>query len=442
MKKIIVGICGAGGFAENFIPLFKAHPLVAEVRIAELRPDRRAEIARRYSLTTVYSNHTELFASDVDAVCIFTERVKHVPYSIQALRSGKHVYSAVPAAGTLEELHDLVETVKQTGQVYMMGETSIYYPSCIYCRKQFQEGKFGKFVYGEGEYYHDMAEKYCSFYDIYQKAHGAQWRQYAGFPPMLYPTHSVAMVLSPTGARMEKVSCFGYDDTNNEDLCWGKGRNFWDNPFSSQSALFRTSDGGMARINEFRRVGIGPGNSVRLSLFGTKAVFEEQSGESDGVISMTTHAWEKEDIKPLLACAPASVGKTAANEEKSELSALAISQNTKEEEAVSEAQQKLKTSHRDGFYGVSLVHEIGRLPSTFKGLHNGHYGSHQFLVDDFVKACAWGKLPPNNVWDAARYNAPGIVAHQSSLREGELLSIPDFGSAPVDNLLDPYAVLL
>lgn len=57
-------------------------------------------------------------------------------------------------------------------------------------------------------------------------------------------------------------------------------------------------------------------------------------------------------------------------------------------------------------------------------------------MDDFVKACALGKTPPNNVWDAARFNAPGIVAHESCLKEGERLSVPDFGFAPQDNLLD------
>lgn len=39
-------------------------------------------------------------------------------------------------------------------------------------------------------------------------------------------------------------------------------------------------------------------------------------------------------------------------------------------------------------------------------------------------------MPPNNAWDAARYMIPGLIAHQSALKGGELLDIPDFGSAP------------
>ena len=54
-------------------------------------------------------------------------------------------------------------------------------------------------------------------------------------------------------------------------------------------------------------------------------------------------------------------------------------------------------------------------------------------VDDFVRACATGKLPPNNVWDAARYVIPGVVAHESAQRGGELLEVPDLGPAPQGN---------
>ena len=75
-------------------------------------------------------------------------------------------------------------------------------------------------------------------------------------------------------------------------------------------------------------------------------------------------------------------------------------------------------------------------------MENGHAGSHQFLVQDFVEALESGKLPPNHVWLAARYNAPGIVAHESAMRDGEVLEIPDYGMPPEDaRLIDELARL-
>ncbi|MBN1676134.1 MAG: hypothetical protein JXR37_34130 [Kiritimatiellae bacterium] len=91
---------------------------------------------------------------------------------------------------------------------------------------------------------------------------------------------------------------------------------------------------------------------------------------------------------------------------------------------------------------VSVAHHVARLPREFVGLNNGHCGSHQFLVDDFMRALDSGKLPPNHVWLAARFNAPGIVAHASATKGGALLDIPDFGRPPREaTYLDSRSVL-
>ncbi|MDA0841575.1 MAG: hypothetical protein O2857_27760, partial [Planctomycetota bacterium] len=80
---------------------------------------------------------------------------------------------------------------------------------------------------------------------------------------------------------------------------------------------------------------------------------------------------------------------------------------------------------------ASAVHPVERLPKEFIGLSNGHSGSHQFLVDDFVRACEEGRHPEmNHVWDAARYAIPGIIAHESAEKGGELLQVPDLGDRP------------
>jgi predicted dehydrogenase len=384
-----IGVCGAGAFSACFIPLFKAHPLVEAVSIAEVDPGRRGAQAARFGVEETCDSLDALCDSDVDAVALFTQRWLHGPQAVQALRAGKHVYSAVPTAATMEELRALVEAVEETGLMYMLGETSYYYPSNVYCRERFRKGDFGRFVYGEGEYYHDMSH---GFYEAYQGSNGADWKRYAGFPPMLYPTHSVSMVLGVTGARMTRVSCLGYVD-DHEDGVFRKEVSAWQNVFSNESALFRSSDGGMCRINEFRRVGHW-GNSVRVSLFGTEASYEEQANAQVWV----TRQKEMTDLSELLAC-----------------------RTLKPEEARSE------------FYtSMAKVHHPERLPKAFLGLPNGHYGSHQFLADDFVKACATGQLPPNHIWAAARYCAPGIVAHESAKQEGALLDIPDFGDPPAE----------
>jgi predicted dehydrogenase len=398
MSQIKIGVLGAGSFANAFIPLFQAHPLVADVYVAEKMPDRLSHVATTFQLGTTFRTMEELLASDVDAIAVFSQRWMHAPQAIEALKAGKHVYSAVPAAISLEELQQLVSTVEETGLTYMMGETSYYQPSTIYCRERYRAGDMGRFVYAEGEYYHDMEH---GFYGPYQGSNGEEWKSFASFPPMLYPSHSCGMVLGVTGARMTSVSCLGFVD-DHPDGIFDRKLSHWNNDFSNETALFQTSDGGAVRINEFRRVGIKSRvtGSVRCSIYGTGASYEEQSNARAWI----THDGQIEDLVELLKCEP-----------------------NYHPEASPDVH--IEGVQDDFFSSLSAVHDRNRLPREFARLPNGHFGSHQFLVDDFVRACSNNTLPPVDVWTAAKYCAPGIVAHESALRGGERLAVPDFGSA-------------
>ena len=57
----------------------------------------------------------------------------------------------------------------------------------------------------------------------------------------------------------------------------------------------------------------------------------------------------------------------------------------------------------------------------------GHDGSHPFLTHEFIDALVAGRRPAIDVYESIAYTAPGIVAHQSSLKGAKLLKIPDFG---------------
>ncbi len=390
---IKVGICGVGAFANNFIPLFKAHPGVASVTLCDLDAAKLKEKAQLFGIARTCPSLDDLCQTDVDAIAIFTQNWMHGPQAVQALKAGKHVYSAVPSAITMEEITRLVRTVEQTRKIYMIGETSYYYPCALYCRERFQKGDFGSVVYAEGEYMHDFDH---GLYDVCKWRGGERWKETAGSPPMHYPTHSVSMIVSVTGAYATHVSCLGVVDRH-EDGLFRKGVNRWDNEFSNETALMRMSDGSVTRINEFRRIGH-PGE-VRLSLYGTQGSYEEQYGNN---IWVTKDRASRQDLTSLLE----SKGVLARDKG----------------DAMAE-----KVGGDAVFSGVSTVHPVERLPKEFIGLSNGHRGSHQFLIHDFVTACAANVPPPTNVWQAARYLVPGLIAHESAKRDGELMAIPDFG---------------
>lgn len=388
-----LGIVGTGSFAQGFIPLFKAHPLVEHITLCDLDADKLAQNAAKHEINDTSPSLEKLCATDVDAVALFTQNWLHAPQAIQALRAGKHVYSAVPSSIDIAETQALVAAVERSGKIYMLGETSYYYPGVLYCRQRYEQGDFGRIVYGEAEYFHDWDH---GLYDVARWRGGENWKETAGIPPMYYPTHSTSQIISITGARMLHVSCQGFRDEHDDGIYLD---NQWQNPFSNESALFAMSDGSSCRISEFRRVGH-PG-CVRFSLWGTEAGFEDNIA---GTVWTTKDRKATQNLDEILACSGQPIRAEGGME---------------------------KITSDDGTHlSTSSVHPVERLPASFAGLPNGHAGSHQFLVDDFVQACTKGQTPPNNVWDAARYVLPGLVAHQSALQGGTLLEIPDLGDAP------------
>jgi predicted dehydrogenase len=132
--SISIGVVGAGQFAPSFLRLWSAHPDVHQVSLTDVLPDRLVAMAEQQGVAITYQSFEEMLDSDVDAIAIFTQRWLHGEMAIRALEAGKHVYSTVPMAIEADQIARIIELVKQTGLTYMMGETSFYYPSSVYCR--------------------------------------------------------------------------------------------------------------------------------------------------------------------------------------------------------------------------------------------------------------------------------------------------------------------
>jgi len=392
VKKLRLAVIGGGQFSSSFIHLFQAHPFVEEVALVELNPERRASIAAKFSIKQTFASLSELWDSDFNAVAIFTPRWTHAQIALEAIQNGRHVYTAVPMGITQEEISQLVEASSKTKLTYFMAETSFYYPAVVFSRKKFAEGQMGKFVYGEGEYLHDMSH---GFSDAYAANGGDDWKSTASFPPMLYSTHSVSTILSVTGAQATSVTCIGLRDTAGDGI-FDSNVSMWKNDQSNQIALFETSDGGVMRIAELRRVGTAPLEStVRMSIFGTEGSFEQQVGYA---------SWATKNSFDIIT---------------DEIGTFSDVENP-----YSLKPDYIPPNLWDG--GFARVHDRSQLPKEFVGLSNGHGGSHQFMVDDFVMDAVGERKAPMNVIDAARFTIPGVLAHQSAQMAGQKLQIPQF----------------
>lgn len=407
-EKLRIVIIGCGRFCKNFVPLFKAHPIVEKVYVCDNRKEREQEYMRLFDVEGYENFEKALTDKKINAVAIFTERFKHGQMVIDALKAGKHVYSAVPCAVSVDEMREIARLVKETRLTYSMGETGVYRAPAMYCRREFMKGSFGKFVYGEAQYNHDIRNMEESF----KSSGGDEWKSYAGIPPFYYPTHSTSMILSSMpGVYATKVSAMGFAGSPRTDIYGQEGQNFYNNPFACETMLLQLSNGGVARISENRCLGWMSPETYITQFFGTDGGYE---------FSVAHHHQSHWD--------PERPGKVIMRDVTNEIQPMSISKMIKED--YDTAIQNIADTA--GFTETSPVQPTWRLPKEFEGIKNGHNGTHHFLIDDFCRAYQTGKLSPTNIWAVARYNIPGLIAHESAMAGGKLMDVPDLGNPPED----------
>lgn len=129
--------------------------------------------------------------NDIDLVYIATPWALHTPQAVYAMKAGKHVCTEVPAAKTIEECWQLVETSEATKKHCMMLENCCYDFFELMTLNMVRQGIFGEIIHAEGAYIHDLVElnfdKKDGYYDM--------WRLKENYRKGdLYPTHGLGPI--------------------------------------------------------------------------------------------------------------------------------------------------------------------------------------------------------------------------------------------------------
>ena len=93
---------------------------------------------------------------DIDLIYISTDWLSHTPIAVYAMEQGKHVAIEVPAATTVDECWQLVNTAEKTRKHCMMLENCCYDRFELATLNMAQQGVFGEIVHVEGAYIHDL----------------------------------------------------------------------------------------------------------------------------------------------------------------------------------------------------------------------------------------------------------------------------------------------
>ncbi len=339
------------------------HPRCRITAVSDLVPERRRRLQERYRCRNAYRSLEEMLekaAGTFDAVAIFTDAPSHAKHTVMCMKAGKHVVSACPVGLSLEELREVKRVKEETGLLYMMHESSYYRQECIAARELYEAGAFGRLCYSEVEYYHPGIGRRNHSLSVWRGKRTWRW----GFPPLLYPTHSLGLIVGVTKERIVKVSAYG--EHVSPDFP-GPQENSYGNPFDNEMALGFTDKGNICRFGVFWSVAA-----------------EGERGQ-----------WLGEKLSCYM---PSSGGQPAAMK---------------------------KSGRRWEPWRVPRYWETDRLPPPLRH-PSGHGGSSVFLCNEFIEAVLGEREPAVDVYESIAMTAPGIVAHASALKGGVQLSVPSF----------------
>jgi predicted dehydrogenase len=125
---------------------------------------------------------------DVDLIYIATDWKSHATIGVQAMKDGKHVAIEVPAAVTMEEIWDLVNTSEQTRKHCMMLENCVYDFFELTTLNMAQQGLLGEIIHGEGAYIHALQPFWDQYWNDWRMEFN---RNHRGD---VYPTHGLGPV--------------------------------------------------------------------------------------------------------------------------------------------------------------------------------------------------------------------------------------------------------
>jgi predicted dehydrogenase len=370
-RKVRVAIVGLG-FGAEFIPIYQNHPNAEMYAVCRRNKAGLDETAKKFGVPKAYADYDELLKDpNVDAVHINSPIPDHGPQTIKALKAGKHVACTVPMATDKEQIREIVQLQRQAGKVYMMMETVVYAREYLFAKDLYDRGVLGRIQFLRGSHQQDMDG----------------WPDYwPGLPPMWYATHCVSpclAILSKPGkpALAESVVCHGSGRIRDELIPK------YNSPFALETATFKIKDSDVVA-------------EVTRTLFDVARQYRESF---DVTASNVSFEWQQvEGEEPVLHMRG--------------LPEHQIPRRVK----VPDFAGRLPEGVRK-FTGA--IHDATHLSFVQGG---GHGGSHPHLAHNFLTAVLGQQPAFPDAPTSANWTLVGICAHESAMKGGDRVTIPQY----------------
>ena len=144
MKKIRIGIVGAGGMTAYHIPGFRKGGAEV-VAVADPNAAAAAKCAKKWGVPRTYASLTDMLAKEsLDAVSVITPNRFHASLAIEALKAGKHVFCEKPPAMDAKETVAMAKAAEKSGKRLLFNFCNRARPEAAALKREIDSGRFGK----------------------------------------------------------------------------------------------------------------------------------------------------------------------------------------------------------------------------------------------------------------------------------------------------------
>ncbi len=205
MNTIRVGVIGTGGMAQGHIQRLLEKPESEITAICDINPDAlKRSVERHPGLETAkqFSDYKELLASGlVDAVQIITPHTLHYQMILDSLDAGMDVFSEKPMVCNAQHAHAVIEKIKETGKVFVLGYQRSYLPNYLYIQSKIASGEMGAVQFVQGLQGQEWLRACANSWRHTQELGGGGQLNDSG-------SHLLSILLFMTGLSVEKVVAF------------------------------------------------------------------------------------------------------------------------------------------------------------------------------------------------------------------------------------------
>ena len=140
-----IGLIGCGFMGGMHAACYKEIEGAQLVAIADVREEKRAEMAKKYGVAELYNTGKELIEkADVDVIDICLPTFLHTEHAELAMKKGVHVFIEKPVCLTKEEGERLLALEKETGAKVQVGQVVRLFDEYVWLKGAVDSKKYGE----------------------------------------------------------------------------------------------------------------------------------------------------------------------------------------------------------------------------------------------------------------------------------------------------------